>query len=75
MSGVKRAALLGDLVGSREAGDRSALHALVLDALAAADPGSSAIDPLRVTVGEDVHLLGSPQLTPALPKLPAAPAA
>lgn len=53
MDGMKRVALLGDLVDSRLAADRPSLHERVLAALADADPRATAVDPLHVTVGDE----------------------
>ncbi len=46
-------ALLGDLVDSREASDRAALHRRLLAALADANRGPGVVDPLRVTAGDE----------------------
>lgn len=48
-----RVALLGDLVDSRAARDRVALHARLSDALAHANDRHRPLDPLRVTVGDE----------------------
>lgn len=60
MGGIKldaevSATLVGDLVGSREADDRRALHALLLDALARVNDELSdeVVDPVRITVGDE----------------------
>lgn len=45
--------LLGDVVGSRRAPDREALHRTLVDALAAVDRAVPALDPLVVTVGDE----------------------
>ena len=46
-------ALLGDLVASREAPDRSALHRHLLQAIRSANAGPQILDPLRVTAGDE----------------------
>lgn len=46
-------ALLGDIVRSRDAADRAALHRHVSDALAAANARHSPLHRLRVTVGDE----------------------
>lgn len=50
---TSRVALLGDLVSSRDAPDRAAVHAAVLAALALADAHTAPVSPLRVTVGDE----------------------
>jgi hypothetical protein len=47
------AALLGDLVGSRHAADRSGLHARLQRALAEVNARSAPVVPLRLTVGDE----------------------
>jgi len=46
-------ALLGDLVASRDAPDRAALHARLAGALASANAALRPLDPLRVTAGDE----------------------
>jgi len=46
-------ALIGDLVGSREAGDRAALHARLVGALDRVNAEQRAAVPLRITVGDE----------------------
>lgn len=53
MKPVAAVALLADLVASREATDRTALHERVKSALAAANAALRPLDDLRVTVGDE----------------------
>ena len=47
------ATVIGDLVGSRRAADRIALHARLTDALARTNTVLAAVTPLKVTVGDE----------------------
>jgi SatD family (SatD) len=56
MDGMKAspvAAVIGDVVGSRRARDRTALHGRLVDTLNAANASLQPSDPLRVTVGDE----------------------
>jgi SatD family (SatD) len=57
--------LIGDVVGSRDAADRRALHRAVEDALAAVDEAVPSVSGLRVTVGDEFQG-GYPSLGAAL---------
>lgn len=46
-------ALIGDLIASRDSGDRAALHAALTAALEATNEAVEAITPLKVTVGDE----------------------
>lgn len=48
-----RATLIGDVVGSRRAHDRPALHRMLTDLLADVNARHPAVEPLRVTVGDE----------------------
>lgn len=52
-SSASRCVLIGDLVGSREAADRRALHVRLDDALAAVDRVRPSLAGLRTTVGDE----------------------
>ena len=45
--------LIGDVIRSRGAGDRAALHARLADALAEVNAHASPVTPLRITVGDE----------------------
>lgn len=47
------ASLLGDVVGSRDAPDRAALHRLLAATLRDVEAQRPALDPLRITVGDE----------------------
>ncbi|WP_370894191.1 SatD family protein [Janibacter sp. GXQ6167] len=47
------ASLLGDVVGSREAPDRAALHRGLVEAMEQSNADRSPIDPLHLTVGDE----------------------
>jgi DNA-binding transcriptional LysR family regulator len=47
------AALIGDLVGSRTAGDRAALHAAMLGAIDRINAELGPVTPVRITVGDE----------------------
>ncbi|MGA8046476.1 MAG: SatD family protein, partial [Dermatophilaceae bacterium] len=49
------ATVVGDLVGSRDAADRRALHAALLDALERVNDelADEVVDPVRITVGDE----------------------
>ncbi|WP_235734958.1 SatD family protein [Nocardioides alcanivorans] len=50
---MKLATLIGDVVSSRAADDRSTLHAVLLEALARVNAEYAPAHPLRVTVGDE----------------------
>jgi SatD family (SatD) len=50
---MTKVALIGDLVDSRTAADRVAVHRRVLDALDVANTHTTALSPLTVTVGDE----------------------
>jgi hypothetical protein len=53
MSEMKVCAVIGDLVGSRDADDRQRLHAELAGALAASNRDREPVTPWRITVGDE----------------------
>jgi DNA-binding transcriptional LysR family regulator len=53
MKEIASATLIGDLIGSRGAGDRSGLHARFAQALTEINDAFSPTTPLRITVGDE----------------------